>query len=90
MGSKYARPIMVKLRQDRGNKCLQCNCINNLQFAHVRPTGLMGNSRGMEARMFDIKKHPNDYILLCRDCHLIFDKIHLNTTRKKRGGGGIF
>ena len=88
MGSRQARPILEKMRSDRGNKCLQCSSVNRLEFAHLRPTGLRGRGRGMDARMRDIKNHPNDYILLCRKCHLLLDSIHKNLTSKKGRGRG--
>lgn len=44
-----------------------------LEFAHLRPTGLDGRSRGWERRHADVKAHPFDYCLLCRDCHREFD-----------------
>ena len=82
MGSKQARPILEKLRIIRGNKCLQCGNMGKLDFAHVRPTRVSGRGRGMDSRMRDIRHHPNDYILLCRKCHLVLDSIHKNLTKK--------
>lgn len=87
MGRQPAKPIMEHMRTIRGNKCLQCGKTNDLQFAHVRPTGVKGSGRGLDKRMRDIRHHPNDYILLCKSCHLILDSLHKNLTSKKEGGG---
>lgn len=44
-----------------------------LEFAHLRPTGLAGRSRGWERRVADVRNHPFDYALLCPPCHRHFD-----------------
>lgn len=57
----------AKLRAERGNKCEVegCNETEHLEFAHVRRTGLDGLGRGKQHRLYDIKKHPDDYALMC-------------------------
>lgn len=51
-----------------------------LEFAHLpgKPTGLDGRGRGVSKRYHDIKRHPESYVLVCRDCHAVLDG---------RGGG---
>jgi hypothetical protein len=39
----------------------------------VRPTELRGRSRGSRARLYDIRRHPECYLLLCRLCHRQLD-----------------
>ena len=70
------RQRVQQLRDERGNKCESCEeperwtkgkC--NLQFAHVKPTGLNGVGRGQTQRYLDIKRNPGSYKLLCAGCH---------------------
>lgn len=61
----------------RGGCCqnLTCDFADwDLQFAHLRPTGIRGRSRGGYARMLDLRRHASAYALLCRTCHLAFDR----------------
>ena len=88
MGSKNARPLLAKMREERGNQCVFCGERENLDFAHLRPTGLRGKGRGMDARATDIRKNPDDYILLCHKCHVIHDRLNPNSTTPKREGEG--
>ena len=64
---------MEELRQAWGGRCSICGGTHRLQFAHLRPTGLKGRSRGQANRYHDIKNHAADYVLLCRACHYTFD-----------------
>lgn len=66
------------LRKARGGHCEDCNKrlawrprrrIWNLEFAHVKPTGLSGEGRGLRQRYMDIKRNPECYALLCWFCH---------------------
>ena len=43
------------------------------QFAHVKPTGLMGASRGSFQRLKDVITNRFSYRLLCKACHLDYD-----------------
>lgn len=80
----YARR-MAELRAQRGNHCERCGASerkaklrhkNGLEFAHVITTGLNGRGRGRADRVHDIKRNPAHYLLLCRDCHLEYDRTH--------------
>ncbi|MEM0142372.1 MAG: hypothetical protein QXL94_00255 [Candidatus Parvarchaeum sp.] len=64
---------MGKLRAARNNSCEQCGSINQLEWAHIKPTGLSGMGRGRNARIADIKRNPDCYKLLCRKCHAALD-----------------
>jgi hypothetical protein len=53
-------------------KCFLCDELfheDDLEFAHVEPTGLCGRGRGIQGRFFDILKYPRSYVLACRPCH---------------------
>lgn len=58
--------------------CFGCGDLNDLEFAHVRPTQLSGMSRGQYRRWLDVVRHPDRYILLCAECHREFDKWQRN------------
>lgn len=73
---------MHKLRISRGGKCEGCGKRlrysqrgPNLQFAHVRWTGLQGRGRGLINRFLDIVRHPRHYKMVCRACHLAMDML---------------
>jgi len=70
----YKRERFEELKRTFGGKCNHCGEMEKpLQFAHVRPTNISGRGRGKEARMFDIIKHRDCYVLLCVDCHSRMD-----------------
>jgi hypothetical protein len=68
-----------ELKKLFGGKCWNCGSTANLQFAHKKETGLNGRGRGRKERYYDIKKHPDCYILLCGGdtgdggCHQQYD-----------------
>ncbi len=65
---------MKDLRESFGNKCNICGSKNNLQFAHIKVTSVLGNGRGMKKRYYDIVKNRDSYVLLCEKCHYKFDR----------------
>lgn len=82
MSTRQNRWIRVKLdqlKEEYGGKCWNCGSTVNLEFAHVKETGLSGKGRGRHERYFDIKAHPDAYALLCggengmSGCHEMFD-----------------
>lgn len=79
----YAGLRLAKLRAEFGGVCRLCGAPNRLQFAHLTPTGLAGKGRGQGARMRDIVRHPQHYILLCVYCHRDFDRKERMTMAKK-------
>lgn len=69
---------MSRLRAERGNRCqLQKSprCLKDygLEFAHVKPTGVIGRGRGLSRRYLDIKQNPDCYVLACRACHKLLE-----------------
>jgi DNA-directed RNA polymerase subunit RPC12/RpoP len=65
---------IADLREARGNQCRRCGSRVKLEFAHVKPTKVKGMGRGQQVRYGDIKRNPDAYELLCRDCHRAFDR----------------
>jgi len=62
-----------QLRNDFGNQCKICGTSENLEFAHIRETGLCGMGRGRKERYYDIKNNRKSYVLLCSSCHELYD-----------------
>lgn len=60
---------VAELRQVWGGRCMKCLATEQLEFAHLKPTGLCGRGRGLNHRVLDILRNPHDYVLLCRKCH---------------------
>lgn len=67
----------IRLLAKYGSKCWSCGTTDFLEFAHLRPTGLMGKGRGSYERYLDVKLNPTSYTVLCRYCHMEFDKIEI-------------
>lgn len=74
--------LLHDLRYERGACCEECgvklkrnkrNGLYNLEFAHIKPTGLNGKGRGLRRRYLDIKRNPDAYKLLCFICHRRLD-----------------
>lgn len=63
----------------RGNACEYCRSIQDLEFAHIKPTKLKGMGRGKDRRAYDIKRNPDSYMLMCQKCHRAFDKGNMKT-----------
>jgi hypothetical protein len=57
----------ANLRAGRGKKCEVEGCTetDHLEFCHIMKTGLSGLGRGKLHRLYDIKKHPDHYALMC-------------------------
>lgn len=62
-----------ELKRIYGKKCMICGLTENLEFAHVRETGLSGQGRGKSHRYYDIVNNPDCYRLYCMDCHINYD-----------------
>lgn len=81
--SKQLSPFGIWYRSVRksliiafGGKCWNCGKkLNrtNAEFAHTKPTGLDGRSRGGWNRLHDVMKNPTYYALLCPYCHRDYD-----------------
>jgi len=68
---------MIELREAMGGRCSNPLCptpTENLEFAHTKRTGLSGWGRGRKERYYDVLKHPDCYILFCKECHKLFDR----------------
>ena len=84
--------VLSKLRALRGNKCEECGetlkykvmpknkneLRPNLEFAHIKPTELIGKKRELvngKDRVVkqDILAHPDHFKLLCFKCHFRLD-----------------
>jgi hypothetical protein len=75
----WAKRALEREREKRGYLCqnVECPFLSwDVDFAHVQETPLTRapRGRGRKERLADIRKHPHAYILLCRDCHLAFDR----------------
>lgn len=58
---------------ERGGACEECGSTYRLEFAHIRPTGLVGPGRGYNERVLDVMRNPKSYRLLCHNCHVRLD-----------------
>lgn len=77
---RYQWDIILKVENVRsaiGDRCFHCSTPgskkNQLEFAHLQPTGLNGRSRGAHHRRLDLLKNLDKYTYLCNHCHKEFD-----------------
>jgi hypothetical protein len=82
-GKNYYKTVVKNLRLIV--KCGICGHKQKLQFHHIKPTSLNGDSRGSIQRYYDIVKHPDCYIPLCYFCH---QKVTLGEISISREGIG--
>ena len=71
--SEYADRIRIRFYHVFGERCFMCGCQKELQFAHMRQTGVSGRGRGKYTRAKDIRDNFGSYELLCRYCHSLYD-----------------
>ena len=73
---RWLKRKFEELRRQFGGKCRnqECSSTENLEFAHVKDTGLKGWSRGKKNRYYDILRNPDSYVLICKTCHKKYDK----------------
>ena len=76
----WIKKARKKLIEKFGGKCSFCGAKIDLQFAHRTDTDLTGKGRGRKERYYDVVKNPDAYILLCENCHLIYDGKQARTT----------
>jgi hypothetical protein len=72
---RYIGRLKTRLVVKLCGRCKVCGCELSLEFAHLRPTGLNGRGRGMKARLLNIQKHLEDYVLMCHSCHREYDRL---------------
>ena len=60
---KYRKQLIKKF----GGKYIVCGSIEDLEFAHVKPTELSGRGRGRKERYYDILRNPDSYALVCKE-----------------------
>lgn len=66
-GKNYYKTIIRNVRLIV--KCGICGHKQKIQFHHIKPTSVNGDSRGSNHRYYDIVKHPDAYLPLCYFCH---------------------
>ena len=72
----WRRRQMYDLRLQFRAECGECGSTDRLEFAHRHGLEtLRGSSRGFSEVILDIRNHPLNYRLLCRDCHREYDGI---------------
>jgi hypothetical protein len=86
--NEWLKKKFKELKIQFGGKCQNelCSRESGLEFAHRHDHGtkLNGRGRGRRERYYDVKNHPDSYVLLCHGCHEHYDvgmKIPI------RGGG---
>lgn len=72
--NRWIKRKLIELRNQFGGKCEDCDTWENLEFAHKEHTKLSGKGRGRKERYYDIKKHPDKYMLVCHVCHVTYDR----------------
>lgn len=58
-----------------GAACVWCGSEERVEAAHVIPTGIKGEGRGLDRRYRDVVNNPSAYRPMCRSHHRLFDKL---------------
>ena len=69
MTCKWYRRVLQEEKAKRGDRCYECGLMDTLEFHHLDRTEISGRGRGSNQRAADIRKYPEKYVLLCRQCH---------------------
>lgn len=71
-GNAWYKQKMIDLRVEFGNVCQVCGSAYDLHFHHIDPYG-HGGGRGRNARVLMVVRDPDNFLLLCAECH---KKVH--------------
>lgn len=71
--TKWVQKKRKELLKEFGEKCMRCGEVNQLEFAHIKPTECIGLGRGSYRRIKDILQNKEAYILLDKGCHHLLD-----------------
>lgn len=72
--NEWAKERRKRLLEEWGGQCLFCGKRGKLEFAHLEETELKGRGRGRKERLYDVIRHPNSYVLLCKKNHRELDR----------------
>ena len=73
-----------KLIDQFGGHCEKCPSTENLEFAHkVGFRTKLGKSRGMGNRLKEVENNPEQFLLLCRQDHMKYDRENPLTEEEK-------
>jgi len=72
-GNEWYRERRRKLVAEFGGQCWFCGSREDLEFAHIKATGLNGRGRGQNHRVIDVIRNKKSYVLACRRCHVAYD-----------------
>lgn len=70
---RYQQKLKKRAWKLKGRSCVFCQKRAE-HMAHVCPTKVKGEGRGMARRYRDVLKNPACYAPMCPDCHKLFDK----------------
>jgi len=76
-GKDWAKAVRLELVQQFGGECYHCaskgtTWRRRLEFAHKYPCR-KGMGRGSNNRVREVLRHPENFLLLCRVCHIAYD-----------------
>ena len=73
--NKWLKKKLTELREEFNWCCAWCGSADDLEFAHLKHTGVKGAGRGLWKRYYDIKNHKDSFMLMCKECHRDFDML---------------
>ena len=83
---RWLRRKKERLVEEFGGKCNTCGNENkeDLQFAHRVGFRLnWGRSRGKEKRLLEVERNKEMFILLCQNCHVLYDRNNKPTAEEE-------
>lgn len=82
---RHLQYLKVQAQFAIGVECIWCGTDKDVQAAHVIDTGLSGAGRGQAKRCRDIIAHPEVYRPMCREHHLLWDKLRALSAKPSPG-----
>ena len=67
----YPHKLREEMIEKLGSKCMTCGSTENLQFAHIyyKKPRRPGEGGHGHLTIYEVAKHPEDFLLLCKGCH---------------------
>jgi hypothetical protein len=71
--TRWRKRLKSALLYMYGETCIFCGFSSDIEFAH-KSQSHQGSGRGFDNRMRDLREHPEKYFLLCKRCHIKYDR----------------
>jgi len=71
---RYRHKLRIRTNGMFNFRCCSCHSTERLEFAH-KEQSFLSSGRGFENRITLAYKYPDSFLLLCHNCHAVYDAI---------------